>query len=548
MRRSAVPFAAVLLCLAATASAQGVGGGDAAPAPPAGASCLPAELVRSLRATFPPVATRPGAAQVTFYADPLGGGTFSFGQTVTNYVDLDATTGLRDWNCGTVTYDGHAGNDLEIRDFLAMDAGVPVLCAAPGTVVHTHDGEYDRRTAWVSGATANDVVVQHADGSLAYYWHLRTGSVRSSVGQSVAAGDTLGMVGSSGFSSGPHLHFETHEGGAPVEEHAGSCYAGSNRWTTPLAYAWDWPFELFNHGDTTIPLSWATICERPPAKTHVVAGATLYSWLRSRNLRTTDLLTFKYYSPLGLWNTYSFNPSGNFTSSWWYVYWTMPTSPSLFGAWHLDILRNGALIATQSWTLNATPNQLPAIAPRTLGVRANDRLDVDLAGSDPDGSVFWHHLQAAPLHGTATLSNTRRHVLRYVPVQGFTGLDSLSVYATDDENANGPAAVIRFQVSDQLDVAPSPAVALEFAPPAPNPAGPATRFAFRLPAAGAVRLELIGADGRRVASWSRDGLAAGAHEVGWSELTAARTVPPGLYFARLSAAGLAAARRVIVLR
>ena len=59
---------------------------------------------------------------------------------------------------------------------------------------------------------ANHVVLEHADGSTTLYWHLKEGSVTAKqVGEAVAAGELLGTIGSSGHSSGPHLHFEVRD-------------------------------------------------------------------------------------------------------------------------------------------------------------------------------------------------------------------------------------------------------------------------------------------------------------------------------------------------
>ena len=53
---------------------------------------------------------------------------------------------------------------------------------------------------------SNRVNVQHEDGSVATYWHLDQATVRA--GQKIAAGDQLGWSGTSGCSTGPHLHFQ----------------------------------------------------------------------------------------------------------------------------------------------------------------------------------------------------------------------------------------------------------------------------------------------------------------------------------------------------
>ena len=133
-----------------------------------------------------------------------------------NYLDQDTTSpGIRDWNCGTVTYDGHQGTDICTYPypFYKMDNDqVEVIAAAPGTIINKVDGNFDRNCA-MGNLTANYIVIQHADGSCAMYWHIKKNSLTSkTLGQAVIAGEYLGVVGSSGSSTGPHLHFEVLSG------------------------------------------------------------------------------------------------------------------------------------------------------------------------------------------------------------------------------------------------------------------------------------------------------------------------------------------------
>ena len=100
------------------------------------------------------------------FTDPVGdGGMDSFGKFAGPYVDLDPGSGALDYRCGTFSYNGHAGTDCGILSFWHMGEGVPVLCAAPGVVYSTHDGEFDRHTDVVPGAVSNVVRVLHSDGS-----------------------------------------------------------------------------------------------------------------------------------------------------------------------------------------------------------------------------------------------------------------------------------------------------------------------------------------------------------------------------------------------
>jgi len=115
-------------------------------------------------------------------------------------------------------YDGHDGTDYLLEGaFDTMDAGsTEVVAAADGEVVSVEDGHYDR--CHVGGdlvitcdghdIIANHVILEHYDGTRTMYWHLAEGSVAVEVGEEVTCGTVLGRVGSSGFSSFPHLHFE----------------------------------------------------------------------------------------------------------------------------------------------------------------------------------------------------------------------------------------------------------------------------------------------------------------------------------------------------
>jgi hypothetical protein len=71
----------------------------------------------------------------------------------------------------------------------------------------------------------NAIYVRQADGSVAWYGHLKNGSqTRKAVGATVRAGEQLGVVGSSGFSTGPHLHLELHGAeGDLLDPFAGPC-------------------------------------------------------------------------------------------------------------------------------------------------------------------------------------------------------------------------------------------------------------------------------------------------------------------------------------
>jgi murein DD-endopeptidase MepM/ murein hydrolase activator NlpD len=100
----------------------------------------------------------------------------------------------------------HTGPDEYAIDW-KMPVGTPVHAARGGVVVKSKDdsdlGGPDRKYE----RCANVVLVQHSDGTIGIYAHLKHGGNKVKVGDKVAVGDLLGLSGNTGFTSGPHLHF-----------------------------------------------------------------------------------------------------------------------------------------------------------------------------------------------------------------------------------------------------------------------------------------------------------------------------------------------------
>jgi murein DD-endopeptidase MepM/ murein hydrolase activator NlpD len=523
------------------------------PTPPFG-SCLPAAEAEALRsaALVRPMRAQPGAMPfTTLYADPMGGGGIdSPGKTILQYVDLDPTTGLLDYNCGIRTYDGHNGDDIEIRDFYDMDEGVPILAAAPGAVIAVHDGEFDRNTTQVPGAPANYVLVQHADGSIAYYFHMRKGSVRVALNQVVGTGDTLGLIGSSGFSNKPHLHFETWAG-ATSEAFAGPCRVGGSLWTAQQPYVMSLPPDVISQGLTTLPISVPLILERPPTKTHAVAGAAISSWAKLRTLKPSNVVDVKVYSPLGLWLDDPASYPGPFSVTYWYEPVTLPTNASYYGTWHYDWFIDGVLQFQQSFTVDANANQLASVPPRTIHVSVNTPWMDDFNGIDPDGSVFWYEIVTPPLHGAADLSGARKRHFTYTPSADYIGQDSMVVRAQDDEGVWGPTSAIRFQVDANVGVddGPGGGVPLLFALHAsyPSPFSRSAVIAFDLPRAADVELAIFDIAGRKLRTLASGRMPAGRHQKIWDGADdAGRRAGPGLYLFRMRSGAFEATRRTVL--
>jgi murein DD-endopeptidase MepM/ murein hydrolase activator NlpD len=112
---------------------------------------------------------------------------------------LESGVGGRRNPFGGRGYEYHEGQDIDAA------YGTPVQAAATGRVI---------TAGWQRGY-GNVVYVDHGSGLSTRYGHLS--EIDVSVGQTVARGQTIGLVGSTGRSTGPHLHYEVRINNQPVD-------------------------------------------------------------------------------------------------------------------------------------------------------------------------------------------------------------------------------------------------------------------------------------------------------------------------------------------
>jgi tetratricopeptide (TPR) repeat protein len=103
------------------------------------------------------------------------------------------------------------GRKLTNEDFFAF--GSEVLAPAPGVVTEVGEGVDDNPyEEWNYHSIGNYVLIDHGDGTVSGLYHFRKGSIVVKVGDRVERGQVLGLVGNSGYSDVPHLHYNLSDG------------------------------------------------------------------------------------------------------------------------------------------------------------------------------------------------------------------------------------------------------------------------------------------------------------------------------------------------
>lgn len=258
---------------------------------------------------------------------------------LSNYVDHNALfpNQLQDYNCGTRTYDtaagyNHAGIDLFTHPFpwYQMDNNQSwVVAAAPGVIVAKGNQQEDRSCNFNSNIW-NAVYIEHADGSVAWYGHLKKNSLTTKViGDSVLAGEFLGVVGSSGNSTGPHLHFEVYDvNNALVDPYVGTCNTWSSStdtwWAAQKPYVNTKINAFLSHSAPPV-FGTCPNTEVPNFKNNFNVGETVYAIVYLNDQLPSTTATIKVTRPNGS-TLYNFNQSltTSYYSSYWY--WSFPAN------------------------------------------------------------------------------------------------------------------------------------------------------------------------------------------------------------------------------
>lgn len=163
---------------------------------------------------------------------------FYSAKTISNYLDHNpVATGSKDksstldFHCGHRSYDRASGYNHDGIDFATWPFSwylfdnelVDVIAGEAGVIIGKDDGHKDDNCS--CEGSWNAVYIRHDDGSTAWYGHLKKHTLTDkAVGDRVDQGEYLGKVGSSGCSTGPHLHLEVYDAdGNLIDPYQGEC-------------------------------------------------------------------------------------------------------------------------------------------------------------------------------------------------------------------------------------------------------------------------------------------------------------------------------------
>lgn len=100
----------------------------------------------------------------------------------------------------------HKGLSAYAVDF-PVPVGTPIYAAREGIVVGAEGGSNIGGGSPEYRQYANYVIIEHSDGTMGNYYHLKQGGAAVAIGQKVKKGELIGFSGNTGYSTGPHLHF-----------------------------------------------------------------------------------------------------------------------------------------------------------------------------------------------------------------------------------------------------------------------------------------------------------------------------------------------------
>lgn len=269
--------------------------------------------------------------------------------TITSYIDHDSLfpDQLLDYNCGQITYDTEDGYNHTGTDFFPWpfpwskmyNDEVEVIAATAGILLLKQDGHFDQNCE-DNNEIGNYIAILHEDGSSAWYFHLKKNSLtQKNVGEPIETGEYLGIIGSSGISVAPHLHFEVYDNDINLmDPFFGPCNndISESLWENQLPYKEPGINKICTNSH--LPIFPECPGEEVSNESSVFSpGDTIFLMSYFKNISLNDTVEVSVFMPNGslcsswLW----ISPWEFYTASWLYFY--MIVEEEVYGEWNYQI-------------------------------------------------------------------------------------------------------------------------------------------------------------------------------------------------------------------
>ena len=273
---------------------------------------------------------------------------------ISNFIDQDPNfpDQLLDYMGGTRTYDlssgyNHKGTDIFTWPFgwYKMDNDeVEIISVADGVIINKFDGNFDRNCGLGSG-NWNAVYVRHTNDEVVWYGHMKKNSLTSkNVGDSVSAGEFLGIVGSSGSSTGPHLHLEVYDN---LNQLIDPWLGPSNPTITTSWWDDQKPYYDSKVNKISTNSTWPVFPNCPETeslniKNEFNPGDTIYVVAFYQDQLKNQNSSYSFTTPENItWQQWNHSMTADhYAASWWGWWWILPSNASL-GNWKFSVAYEG---------------------------------------------------------------------------------------------------------------------------------------------------------------------------------------------------------------
>ncbi len=230
--------------------------------------------------------------------------------------DIDPGHRAIDPFCGSVTRDGYPGTDIRLLSMTEISRGIDVFAMSEGTVIEARDGLADKivrskedEENVFGRECGNGAAIDHGNGTVAYYCHLRHESMMVAAGDRVVKGQKIGEIGASGMAYYPGLHVAVIRNGNVIdpvtgrqsgEQCSNSAAAGKSLFSdSKLGGTIFGDTEFLGSGLTGASVAAGRLSKLGPPEEITSQSARMIAWSWLVNIRRGDRVQLRLFGPAG---------------------------------------------------------------------------------------------------------------------------------------------------------------------------------------------------------------------------------------------------------